>query len=629
MTDTAGTTPGSTARFPFFNESKAPAGGDGWESMYPYYLVPSEETTEHENAQFWFADTMHWSRGCHPFDSIGAEAVYLGVGTFSTRIFALPVSLGLDVRVVNGYVYISPLGVEDPARIQERVAIFQERAGYYYANWDELYGKWKTKMEGAIESLRTIEFPRLTEYDPAEVVTEARGRSSAMAVIENYHRLIDEFFSVWQYHFEFLNLGYGGYITFFQFCKQAFPLISEQSISRMVAGVDVLAFRPDDELRKLAALSHELGLNSIITGDSGPEAILAALAETTNGRTWLAAFEEAKDPWFNYFAEYGFTHDQETWASDLSIPLQGISRYAVKIAAGEDISRPIERLRDERDEIVDEYRALLTGDEARQFDELLGLARKVFPYIEEHNIYVEHWSHKVFWEKAWDLARFLVDAGFLDTAEDMFYLNRFELDTALFDVVDSWAIGVPARGKKRWQAEIARRRPIVAALQAASAPPAYGIPPQQVTDPFAVMNYGVTTERVQDWLGASDGATDKLNGIPGSLGIVEGPVRVLRSEKDLPLLQPGEILVAPITAPSWAAAFAVATGVITDIGGMMCHAAIVCREYGIPAVVGTGFATARLTTGQRVRIDGKAGTVVVLDPAPHHDTETDAVAAVR
>lgn len=621
------TTPGSAARFPFFSESTSPAGGEGWESMYPYYLVPSEETTEHENAQFWFADTMHWSRGCHPFDSIGAEAVYLGVGTFSTRIFALPVSLGLDVRVVNGYVYISPLGVEDPARIRERVAIFQERAGYYYANWDELYGKWKTKMEGAIDSLRTIEFPRLTEYDPAEVVSEARGRSSAMAVIENYHRLIDEFFSIWQYHFEFLNLGYGGYITFFQFCKQAFPLISEQSISRMVAGVDVLAFRPDDELRKLAALSHELGLNSIITGDTGPDAILAALAESTNGRTWLAAFEEAKDPWFNYFAEYGFTHDQETWASDLSIPLQGISRYALKIANGEDISRPIERLREERDEIVDEYRALLTGDEARQFDELLGLARKVFPYIEEHNIYVEHWSHKVFWEKAWDLARFLVDAGFLDTAEDMFYLNRFELDTALFDVVDSWAIGVPARGKKRWQAEIARRRPIVAALQAASAPPAYGIPPQQVTDPFAVMNYGVTTERVQDWLGASDGATDKLNGIPGSLGIVEGTVRVLRSEKDLPLLQPGEILVAPITAPSWAAAFAVATGVITDIGGMMCHAAIVCREYGIPAVVGTGFATARLTTGQRVRIDGKAGTVVVLEPALEtiHAVDTAAV----
>ena len=127
------------------------------------------------------------------------------------------------------------------------------------------------------------------------------------------------------------------------------------------------------------------------------------------------------------------------------------------------------------------------------------------------------------------------------------------------------------------------------------------------------MNYGVTTERVADWLGATTGSSSTMNGIPGSIGIVEGPVRVLKTEKDLSLLEPGEILVAPITAPSWAAAFAVATGVITDIGGMMSHAAIVCREYGIPAVVGTGFATARLKTGQRVRIDGKAGTVVLLD----------------
>jgi pyruvate,water dikinase len=581
--------------------------------MYPYFLVPSEETRDEENSRFWFADTMHWSRGAHPFDSIGAEAVYLGAGQNSTRIFVLPVSLGLDVRVVNGYVYISPIAVEDPEQIQARLAHFQERAGHYYANWDELYGKWKTKMDVAIQSLSTISFPALGDLDPIEVVTEARGRSTSWDIIANYHRLIDEFFVIWQYHFEFLNLGYGGYITFFQFCKEAFPQISEQNISRMVAGVDVLAFRPDDELRALAALVRELGLTDILALGQTPQELFAQLATTENGRAWAEAFDKAKEPWFNYFAEYGFTHDQETWASDLSIPLQGIARYATKLAAGEDIARPIERLRTERDEIVDEYRALLTEDEAKQFDQLLGLARTVFPYIEEHNIYVEHWAHNVFWQKAWELADFLVAVGFTKERDDMFYLNRFELDTVLFDVVESWAIGVPARGAKRWGAEIAKRRPIVAALQAQNAPPAYGIPPKQVTDPFAVMNYGVTTERVADWLGATTGTSSTMNGIPGSIGIVEGPVRVLKTEKDLSLLEPGEILVAPITAPSWAAAFAVAAGVITDIGGMMSHAAIVCREYGIPAVVGTGFATARLKTGQRVRIDGKAGTVVLLD----------------
>ena len=91
-----------TRRFAFFSETPPPPGGEGWESMYPYYLVPSAETRAEEDARLWFADTMHWSRGALPFDSIGAEAVYLGAGQNSTRIFVLPASPGLDVRMQNG-----------------------------------------------------------------------------------------------------------------------------------------------------------------------------------------------------------------------------------------------------------------------------------------------------------------------------------------------------------------------------------------------------------------------------------------------------------------------------------------------------------------------------------------------
>ena len=601
-----------TARFPYFSEASVPDGAEGWQSMYPYFLVPADETQEEENSRLWFADTMHWSRGAHPFDSIGAEAVYLGAGQNSTRIFVLPASLGLDVRMQNGYVYISPIPVTDPEEIGRRAALFQERAGHYYANWDELYDAWKEKVLEVIARMKTISFPALGELDPIEVVTEGRGRSTSWDIIANYHRLVDDFFLVWQYHFEFLNLGYGGYIVFFQFCKQAFPEIAEQQIARMVAGVDVLAFRPDDELRKLAALAIDLQVDDVLTRGDAAETVLAALGGSESGRTWLKAYEGAQDPWFNYFAEYGFTHDQDTWLSDPEIPLSGIARYATKLRAGEDISRPVERLRQERDEIVDEYRSLLADDEAAQFDELLGLARKVFPYIEEHNIYVEHWTHSVFFQRVWELADFLLAAGFTERRDDLFYLNRFELDQVLFDIVESWAIGVPARGKRRWAAEITRRRGIMSALQAVPAAPAYGPAPEQVTDPFAIMNYGVTTERIQAWLGHGAEAADSISGIPGSPGVVEGPVRVLRSEKDLGDLQPGEVLVCPITAPSWASAFSVAAGVVTDIGGMMCHAAIVCREYGLPAVVGTGFATTSLQTGQRVRVDGNQGVVTIL-----------------
>ena len=78
------------------------------------------------------------------------------------------------------------------------------------------------------------------------------------------------------------------------------------------------------------------------------------------------------------------------------------------------------------------------------------------------------------------------------------------------------------------------------------------------------------------------------------------------------LARPGEILVAPLTAPSWAPVFGKIAATVTDVGGIMSHAAIVCREYGLPAVTGTAFATKNIKTGQRLRVDGNTGQVTVL-----------------
>jgi pyruvate,water dikinase len=97
-----------------------------------------------------------------------------------------------------------------------------------------------------------------------------------------------------------------------------------------------------------------------------------------------------------------------------------------------------------------------------------------------------------------------------------------------------------------------------------------------------------------------------------SPGTVEGRARVLRSADDLGLIEPGEILVTPVTAPSWAPVFGKIKATVTDIGGMMSHAAIVCREYGLPAVTGTGNATTSIKTGQMLRVNGSTGEVTIL-----------------
>jgi pyruvate,water dikinase len=409
---------------------------------------------------------------------------------------------------------------------------------------------------------------------------------------------------VWQYHFEMLNIGYGAYVTFFQFCKQAFPAISDQEIARMVAGIEVLTFRPDDELKRLARRALELGVADRI-GD------LDALGSDEAGQAWLEDFRAAQYPWFNFSSEYGFYHDQRSWIDDLAIPLSMLEGYIRRLEAGEDIERPTEALRRERDRLAEEYASYLEGDARGQFEELLGLSRTVFPFIEDHNFYVEHWMHTVFWNKMREIGALLVERGQFDDPEDVFFLNRHEVGEVLYDVADAWAVGVGVRRPAGWRATVARRREIIEALRGWAAPPALGSPPETVTDPFAIMNYGITSERVRSWLGGGAGG-DALSGIAGSPGVVEGPARVIRSEKELGTIQDGEILVCPITAPSWGPVFSTIRGVVTDIGGMMCHAAIVCREYGVPAVVGTGFATQSITTGQRLRLDGDRGEVTVL-----------------
>lgn len=103
-----------------------------------------------------------------------------------------------------------------------------------------------------------------------------------------------------------------------------------------------------------------------------------------------------------------------------------------------------------------------------------------------------------------------------------------------------------------------------------------------------------------------------LTGYAGAAGVVEGVVRVLQSPDESALLQPGEILVTHLTNIGWTPLFPRAAAIITDIGAPLSHAAIVARELGIPAVVGTGQATARLATGDRVRVDGAAGVVEIL-----------------
>ncbi|MDQ3547566.1 MAG: PEP-utilizing enzyme, partial [Chloroflexota bacterium] len=103
-----------------------------------------------------------------------------------------------------------------------------------------------------------------------------------------------------------------------------------------------------------------------------------------------------------------------------------------------------------------------------------------------------------------------------------------------------------------------------------------------------------------------------LNGAAGSPGVVQGTARVVRSLADAGRIGPGDILVAPTTAPPWTPLFATVAAVVTDTGGVLSHCAVVAREYRIPAVVGTGTATTAIQDGQLIEVDGDRGIVRIV-----------------
>src|SRR5439155_17167745 len=147
------------------------------------------------------------------------------------------------------------------------------------------------------EELKGIEVPVLPDLEPEEVITEARGTSTGFLLMSAYHATIQNLLLAWQRHFELHNIAYGAFANLFMFAKEAFPGIKDQTVADMVGGDEYQYFRPDDELRNLAALAVELEIQDRLREPGRPEEILERMRRDPRGTTWVEAFDAAKDPW--------------------------------------------------------------------------------------------------------------------------------------------------------------------------------------------------------------------------------------------------------------------------------------------------------------------------------------------
>ncbi|HEY4036900.1 MAG TPA: PEP/pyruvate-binding domain-containing protein [Ktedonobacteraceae bacterium] len=195
-----------------------------------------------------------------------------------------------------------------------------------------------------------------------------------------------------------------------------------------------------------------------------------------------------------------------------------------------------------------------------------------------------------------EIGQRLVEANRIDIPDDVFWLTQDELQIAATaldtgqSLVDYHA--VVSERRATWESERA------------------------IAPPVSLPIKGGARFLGIDWSAVMPARTnqpegDVLKGIAASPGHITGPARVIAGPDQFDQMRQGDILVARITTPAWTPLFALASGIVTDVGGPLSHSSIVAREYHIPAVLGTGVATERLSSGQRVAVDGDAGTVTL------------------
>jgi len=187
-----------------------------------------------------------------------------------------------------------------------------------------------------------------------------------------------------------------------------------------------------------------------------------------------------------------------------------------------------------------------------------------------------------------------VVSGMLENPQDIYWLKKEEIQASL---------GTLDRGERADSKieQVEQRKALWQARKQVAPPPV--LPPKKKMLGIKVEAFLPMTEEAQ--------TGEALKGLGASPGKVTGMARVLEGPQDFDQMRPGEVLVATNTTPAWTPLFAMAAAIVTDIGGPLSHGSIVAREYGIPAVLGTGVATRRIKSGQSVTVDGNAGIVTL------------------
>jgi phosphohistidine swiveling domain-containing protein len=560
---------------------------------------PVNWVSEVEKDFFWVYDDLHIPHPVSPmFFDIGGW--WLSCDHMFRR-FGTPFAVDWLAKNVNGYVYTTAIPADPQLRIEgteyssrygarvPRDPTFAATMGAYLDTVLPVYGRdfadwWRDRLRPEMERNFTYLEGRLDAADRMSLAEVACLLEDAIDIHDRH----------WKIHWMLNFAQLSATLNLRAVMERIRGTVDEQLLGRLQNSA---SDRNWDSIEALWRMKNEVRddaeLLAAFSSDDVDE-IRVALGGSERGRRFIAARVEPYQREFGWHAVWSHEFVFPTVREQMEPVLELVRDY---LRTDYDFPSAIEAMRFDIEAASREILDGLGGKDLEEMQAANAVNLRMAPLTPDHHFYIDQGANAHLRLVLMAVGRKLVEAGRLDEADDVMFLRYNELRALIgsADAVEARAIVATRRQERDTAARLHPRNWVGT------------VTPSQLAFPYLV-NWGYPDRFYQQ----QSEDVRLITGLGASPGIIEGTARVVRTIDEFDEVRDGDILVCQMTNPAWVVLFTKIAGLVTDTGGTTSHPAVLAREFGIPAVIGTSVATHRIVTGDRLRIDGTAGKVEIL-----------------
>ncbi len=559
---------------------------------------PVEWSSETEKLLFWVFDDLHCPKPLSPmYEDIGGW--WLSCDHMFRR-FGTPFATDWIYKNVNGYLYTAAIPAEkglvvDTQEYDLRTnpivpqdADYADKIGAYLGLVLPVYGNnftywWRTRFVPEMQR----------NFDYIESVLDRKAELSLAEIAVLLEDAIDMHDRHWKIHWMLNFAQLSATLNLRAVMEKTHGKVDDVLLGRLQNSADD---RNWDKIRALWEMKEEVkgdaALRAAFDHATAAE-IVPALQATERGRRFIADKVVPYQKEFGWHAVWSHEFVYPSFREDMNPVVQLVRD---QYASDYDYPSKVAALKADIEAASKEILSGLEGEALEEMRAANEINLKMAPLTPDHHFYIDQGANAHVRLVLIALGEKLVEMGMLDRPDDTIYFR--------YNVLREF-VGAP---------DPKTGREIVAAARAKRAE-AEKIRPKDwvgtVTKTQLAFPY-LNLWGFPDRFYRPRGDEGPIIGIAGSPGVVEGTARVVMSTDEFDSLQTGEILVCEMTNPAWQVLYGKIIAVVTNAGDFVAHPAVLAREYEIPAVVGTSVATYRIKTGDRIRVDGKAGVVEIL-----------------